>query len=306
MAPMDVTAGPQDFDFGGATRSDATAGPAAFDVVRPDALQSPVIFSSPHSGRLYPAHLLAASALGPAAIRRSEDCFVDTLIDGAPAFGFALITARYARAYIDLNREAYELDPAMFEDELPTFAQGKTARVAAGLGAIARIVGDGQEIYARKLNFAEAEARIDGVYRPYHAALSGLMAEAQAAFGGVILIDWHSMPSAAARAVRGRRAPDFVLGDRFGASCTASLSGLMARELKAMGYEVARNTPYAGGYTTEFYGHPGQGAHVLQIEINRGLYLDEAALAPNAGFAKLKDDVEALCARIAAMWRGLI
>jgi N-formylglutamate amidohydrolase len=280
--------------------------PAAFDVVRSEALQSPVIFASPHSGRLYPAHLLAASALGPAAIRRSEDCLVDELIGAAPTFGFALITARYARAYIDLNREAYELDPAMFEDELPTFAQGKTARVAAGLGAIARIVAEGQEIYARKLSFAEAESRIDGVYRPYHAALSALMAEAHAAFGGAILIDWHSMPSAAARPVRGRRIPDFVLGDRFGASCTASLSGLMARELKDMGYEVARNTPYAGGYTTEFYGCPGQGAHVLQIEINRALYLDETALAPNAGFARLKDDVEALCARIASMWRELI
>jgi N-formylglutamate amidohydrolase len=306
MAPMDVPVAPQDLEFGRAVAPGPGYGLAAFDIVRSDALQSPVIFASPHSGRLYPAHLLAASALGPAAIRRSEDCFVDELIGGAAAFGFAVITARYARAYIDLNREAYELDPAMFEDELPTFAQGKTARVAAGLGAIARIVGEGQEIYARKLSFAEAEARIDGVYRPYHAALSGLMAEARAAFGGAILIDWHSMPSAAARAVRGRRMADFVLGDRFGASCTASLSGLMARELKDMGYEVARNTPYAGGYTTEFYGHPGQGAHVLQIEINRALYLDEAAFAPNAGFAKLKDDVEALCARIAAVWRGLI
>jgi len=299
---MDVPAAPQHLDL---VRAAASA-PAAFDVVRAQALESPVIFASPHSGRLYPAHLLAASALGPAAIRRSEDCLVDTLIGGAPAFGFSLITARYARAYIDLNREAYELDPAMFEDELPTFAQGKTARVAAGLGAIARIVGEGQEIYARKLSFAEAEARIDGVYRPYHAALSALLAEAHAAFGGAILIDWHSMPSAAAQSARGRRVPDFVLGDRFGTSCTASLSGLLARELKNMGYEVARNTPYAGGYTTEFYGHPGQGAHVLQIEINRALYLDEAALAPNGGFAKLKDDLEALSARIAEVWRGLI
>jgi N-formylglutamate amidohydrolase len=302
MAPMDVPAAPQDLEFG----RPAGAAPAAFDVVRSDALQSPVIFASPHSGRLYPAHLLAASALGPAAIRRSEDCLVDTLLGGAPAFGFSLITARYARAYIDLNREAYELDPAMFEDELPTFAQGKTARVAAGLGAIAKIVGEGQEIYARKLSFAEAQARIDGVYRPYHAALSALMSDARATFGAAILIDWHSMPSAAARPARGRRIPDFVLGDRFGASCAASLSGLLARELKEMGYEVARNSPYAGGYTTEFYGRPGLGAHVLQIEINRALYLDETALAPNAGFAKLKDDVEALCARMAAMWRALI
>jgi N-formylglutamate amidohydrolase len=296
MAPMDVPSAPQDLNLG----RPAAPLAAAFDVVRPEALQSPVIFASPHSGRVYPAHLLEA------AIRRSEDCLVDALIGEAPAFGFALITARYARAYIDLNREAYELDPAMFEDELPTFAQGKTARVAAGLGAIARIVGEGQEIYARKLSFAEAEARIDGVYRPYHAALSALLAEARGMFGGAILIDWHSMPSAAARSARGRRVPDFVLGDRFGASCTASLSGLMARELKDMGYEVARNTPYAGGYTTEFYGHPGEGAHVLQVEINRALYLDETALTPSAGFAKLKDDLEALFARIAAVWRGLI
>jgi N-formylglutamate amidohydrolase len=299
---MNVPAAPQDPTSGCAD----VVEPAAFDILRAEALQSPVIFASPHSGRLYPARLLAASALSPAAIRRSEDCLVDALIACAPDFGFTLMTARYARAYIDLNREAYELDPAMFEDELPTFAQGKTARVAAGLGAIARIVSEGQEIYARKLSFAEAEARIHSVYRPYHAALSALLAEARAAFGAAILVDWHSMPSAAARPARGRRVPDFVLGDRFGASCASSLSSLVARELKDMGYEVARNTPYAGGYTTEFYGDPAKRAHVLQIEINRGLYLDEGALEPNAGFPKLSRNLESLCARLASAWSELI
>lgn len=292
--------------------SDEEAAPAASETafqVFPSAAGAPgvaLVFASPHSGRIYPATLMAASHLSAEAIRRSEDAFVDELIASGPAHGVNLITARLARAWLDVNREPWELDPAMFSDELPAFALGRSARVAAGLGSIARIVCEGQEIYRRKLTFAEAKSRVEAVHAPYHGALAELVGQARKAHGVAVLIDWHSMPSAAARSARGRRIPDFVLGDRFGASCAASLSGLLARELQEMGYEVARNSPYAGGYTTEFYGCPGLGAHALQIEINRALYLDETALAPHAGFAKLKDDVEALCARMAAMWRGLI
>src|SRR6185312_14314062 len=132
---------------------------------------TPLVFASPHSGRDYPDDMMAAAALDAQAIRRSEDAFVDDLVSEAPKLGAAMITARYARAYIDLNREAFELDAGMFEDELPEFARARTARVAAGLGAIARVVSEGQEIYARKLTFAEARARIEQAHRPYHAAL---------------------------------------------------------------------------------------------------------------------------------------
>lgn len=260
---------------------------------------TPLVFASPHSGRVYPDDMMAAAVLDAHAIRRSEDVLVDDLIGHADALGATVIAARYARAYIDLNREAFELDPAMFADELPAFARARTARVAAGLGAIARVVSEGQEIYARKLTFAEARARIEQAYRPYHEALEQLIAEARAAHGFAILIDWHSMPSAAARAGRDRPS-DFVLGDRFGAACAGALTATVERQLEAMGYRVARNSPYAGGYTTEHYGRPTRRVHALQIEINRGLYLDETSLQPTLGFARLKSDLERLTTTLAA------
>jgi N-formylglutamate amidohydrolase len=272
-----------------------------FEIRRPARLSTPFVFASPHSGRFYPEDMLAASVLDVASIRRSEDAFVDVLTGAAPAHGAPLISANYARAYMDVNREPYELDPAMFEDELPPFARARTARVAAGLGAIARVVAEGQEIYRAKLTFADARQRIEGVHLPYHAALKGLLAEAQAAFGLAILIDWHSMPSAAARAAAGRngRAPDFVLGDRFGAACAPAVTDAVERALTRMGYMVALNAPYAGGYTTEFYGRPADGAHALQIEINRGLYLDESRLEPHAGFERLRADLNRLFEHLA-------
>ncbi|HEY8614961.1 N-formylglutamate amidohydrolase [Phenylobacterium sp.] len=282
---------------------------AAFDVRRAGPQgrpPTPLVFASPHSGRLYPDDMMAAAALDALAIRRSEDAFVDDLIGAAPRLGASLITARFARAYIDLNREAFELDPNMFADELPEFARARTARVAAGLGAIARVVSEGQEIYNRKLTFAEARSRIEGAHRPYHTALADLIAEAQAAHGFAILVDWHSMPAAAARAGGRERPSDVVLGDRFGAACAGLLPGRVERELEAMGYRVARNTPYAGGYTTEHYGRPARRVHALQVEINRGLYLDEATLAPTAGFETLKSDLEALTRTLAAAdWSAL-
>jgi N-formylglutamate amidohydrolase len=267
---------------------------------------TPLVFASPHSGRLYPADMMAAAALDAQSIRRSEDAFVDDLIARAPELGVATISARYARAYIDLNREAFELDPAMFADELPEFARARTARVAAGLGAIARVVSEGQEIYARKLTFAEARQRIDFAHRPYHDTLARLLAEAHAAHGFAILVDWHSMPAAAAKTGHRDRACDMVLGDRFGAACAGLLPARAERELEGLGYRVARNTPYAGGYTTEHYGRPSRRIHALQIEINRALYLDEARLTPTAGFERLKTDLEALTAALArADWSSL-
>jgi N-formylglutamate amidohydrolase len=296
------------------TRADGAPQPAlgrepAFDVRRPvapgRAPPTPLVFASPHSGRLYPDDMMAAAALDAHAIRRSEDVLVDELIGAAPQLGAPVIAARFARAYIDLNREAFELDPAMFVDELPDFARARTARVAAGLGAIARVVSEGQEIYARKLTFAEARARIERAHRPYHAALQQLLDEAHAAHGFAILIDWHSMPSAAARAGRDR-ASDFVLGDRFGAACAGVLTATVERELEQLGCRVARNTPYAGGYTTEHYGRPARGMHALQIEINRGLYLDELTLKPTRGYERLKANLEALTRALAtADWSAL-
>ena len=274
-----------------------------FEIRRPDtAAASPLVFASPHSGRHYPSDMGASAQLDPAAMRSSEDALVDHLLERAPHHGCAVLLARYARAYVDVNREPYELDPGMFVDDLPEFARARTARVAAGLGSIARLVAEGREIYDRKLTFAEASRRIESIHRPYHRALRQLVDDARAACGVAVLVDWHSMPGAAAcQGPHGRRQVDMVLGDRFGSTCSGALTELVERRLVAMGYVVARNAPYAGGYTTEAYGRPVQGLHALQIEINRSLYLDELALAPKAGFGRLAKDLETLFEALAGI-----
>ena len=272
----------------------------AFDVdfPPPEKLPCALVFGSPHSGRIYPDTFMAATALDALAIRGSEDAFVDRLIDSAPAHGVPVISARFARAYIDVNREPWELDPRMFEDELPSFARARSARVTAGLGAIARIVREGQEIYARKLTFAEAVERVNGVHAPYHAALSRLLGRARSTLGLAVLIDWHSMPKEAT-GVNCAGRPDIVLGDRFGAACSPAIVRRIEREISALGYRVARNAPYAGGYTTEHYGKPRFGVHALQVEISRALYLDECSLTPSAGYAGLRQNLDRLFAALA-------
>ena len=299
-----------------ASGTPATAGEGfspAFEVLRaaPDGQPppTPLVFASPQSGNLYPPEMMAAARLEAGELRGSEDAFVDALVAGAPALGATVIRARLARAYIDLNRDAWELDPAMFEDELPDFAQGRTARVAAGLGAIARVAGEGRPIYARKLTFGEAKTRIDTAHRPYHDALERLLAQARNAHGLAILVDWHSMPAAAARGHRGRGGGpcDIVLGDRFGAACGPKLTALMEKTLESLGYRVARNAPYAGGYTTEHYGRPARRTHAIQVEINRGLYMNEATREPTEGLTRLKADIEAVTARLSQTdWAELL
>lgn len=261
----------------------------------PERQTLPLVLSSPHSGTHYPESFLAQAALDPETLRRSEDTFVDRLFGEAPALGAPLLHALYPRAYIDVNREPYELDPQMFTDPLPGYVNPASPRVAAGLGTIPRVVGVGAEIYRDRLPFAEACRRIDGVYRPYHAALSNLIACTRTRFGFCVLLDCHSMPSTGPDA--GACVADVVLGDRHGLSCVGDITQVAARFLSAAGLRVARNTPYAGGFTTGFYGRPADGVHVLQIELARRLYMDEATHAPNGGFGPLS----ALLTRLVAL-----
>ena len=266
-----------------------------------DGRPSALVFASPHSGRVYPSDMGASARLGETEIRSSEDALVDQLIEAAPRHGCTVLLARYARAYVDVNREPYELDAAMFEDDLPDFARARTARVAAGLGSIARLVSEGREIYDRKLTFAEAARRIEAVHKPYHQALRRLLDDARAAHGAAILVDWHSMPAAAGRGGGGRRQVDMVLGDRFGSTCSPALTDTVERTLVGIGYVVSRNAPYAGGYTTEAYGRPIEGVHALQIEISRSLYLDEGSLRPKPDFPRVAKDLEQVFAALAAL-----
>ena len=294
---------------GNMTSKSTVRGQAVFhEVMRPPAAAldppTPLIFSSPHSGRLYPDDM--GARLSGLDIRRSEDAFVDRLVETAPDYGVTLIKAMAARAYLDVNRQAYELDPGMFLEPLPGFVRAHSPRVAAGLGAVARLISEGLEIYDRKLTFAEAQGRIDRVHTPYHDALSGLLTQARSAHGFAILIDWHSMPAAAGLVSGASRPCDIVLGDRYGASCHPVLADLVEAELAALGYKVARNMPYAGGYTTEHYGRPQNQVHALQIELNRGLYLNESCLKLTDGFGRLKAHIAQLSqALTTASWEQL-
>lgn len=271
-------------------------GDAPFMVIEPLRRTAPVVFASPHSGRRYPEALLSQTRLTLQSLRRSEDAFVDELFAGAAAHGAPVLCATVARAFVDLNRDPTELDPDMFHDGPPRGAFPLSPRVQAGLGAIPRIAGDGDEIYRRRLPIAEAERRLSNVHRPYHAMLETLVAETQSLFGCAILIDCHSMPSCA----RGPQAPDIVLGDRFGASCHPELTAFVEQVLRGMGYKVARNAPFAGGHTTQTYGRPRAGVHALQIELDRGLYLQERSLTRSGAFSKVRADMTRLAEALAA------
>lgn len=259
---------------------------AGVEILEPAGQRLPVVLASPHSGSVYPPEFLAQSQLDPNALRRSEDCFVDEIFAAATWLGVPQIKALFPRAYIDTNREAYELDPDMFVDPLPSYANTRSPRVAAGLGTIAKVVAQGVEIYGRKLQVADALDRIERHYKPYHQALRALIDRTVQRFGYCILIDCHSMPSgggpgdvstpARKPTADNRPAPmDFVLGDCYGHTCAAILMDRADHWLAATGYRCARNTPYAGGYTTRHYGRPKQGVHALQLEVNRALYMDE-------------------------------
>lgn len=265
-----------------------------FGIFAPARRTAPFVFASPHSGRLYPASFAAASRLGPIGLRRSEDAFVDELFMGAVECGAPLIAALFPRAYLDVNRAPGELDATMFDAPLGVMHDPAGPRVQAGLGVIPRIVRDGAEIYRGRLAASEAEERLGKLYRPYHAALSRLIEETRAQFGLAVLVDCHSMPSAAA-------APDVVLGDRYGISAGASLMRTAERLFERHGFSIARNSPYAGGYTTHLYGRPARGVHALQVEINRSLYLDEERVARGAKFAEVQMRIARVMADLTAM-----
>ena len=269
-----------------------------FSVVAPACQTSPFVFCSPHSGRVYPRHFLEQSRLDGLALRKSEDCFVDQLFAHVVEVGAPLISARFPRAYIDVNREPYEIDPELFGAPLPDWANTQSPRVIGGLGTIARIVADGEEIYPprTRLPLDVALVRIERLYKPFHAALTALLDETRDRFGYAVLIDCHSMPSAGPGTSPASR-PQFVLGDRFGTACDGALTRFYRDAVTALGYDVHLNRPYAGGYITEHYGRPLKGVHALQLEINRGLYVDERRMTATAGYHSLQRNLELLTRR---------
>ncbi len=268
----------------------------------PAVRSSNAIFASPHSGRDYPWAFLRRSVLDERAIRSSEDAFVDLLFQDAPAFGAPLLAATAPRAFIDLNRSSEELDPALIEDVRKT---SHNPRVTSGLGVIPRVVANGRPIYRGKLPLLEAQGRLQDHWHPYHDRLQSLMDETRADFGDVILIDCHSMPHEAIDSIGtgGVPHPEIVLGDRFGAAASGDIVERIEAAFAAAGLRVARNTPFAGAYTAQHYGRPSKGQHVIQVEIDRALYMNERLIRPNANFAAFHALIRSVVAEITDIGR---
>ncbi len=268
-----------------------------FEIVEPEIVRGPALFNSPHSGSTYPHEFLALSRLDIGTLRRSEDSFVDELMAGVVAQGYPLMRAHFPRCFVDVNREPYELDPRMFDGRLPSFANTRSMRVAGGLGTVARVVGDAQEIYNCRIPIDDALTRIESLYKPYHRALRKLFTRLHRDFGAAILVDCHSMPSSAGHKDE-RPRPEFVIGDRYGTSCVGVVAETVEQTLRGMGYTVSRNKPYAGGFITEHYGNPTAGLHSVQLEINRALYMDERRYLRASGFDRLAADLVSLACRL--------
>jgi N-formylglutamate deformylase len=269
----------------------------AFEIIEPSAYAAPVLFNSPHSGSTYPRAFLELSRLDVGTLRRSEDSFVDALIAGVVRRGYPLMRAHFPRCFVDVNREPYELDPRMFDGRLPSFANTRSMRVAGGLGTVARVVGDAQEIYDQRIPVDDALQRIETLYKPYHRALRRLFTKMHRDFGSAMLVDCHSMPSSSGHKDE-RPRPEFVLGDRYGTSCVGVVAETVESTLRTLGYTVSRNKPYAGGFITEHYGNPSAGLHAIQLEVNRALYMDERRYERTAGFDRLAADLETLARRL--------
>jgi N-formylglutamate amidohydrolase len=270
---------------------------AAYRLFEPEKRTSCVVFASPHSGRSYFDSFKTASILDDVTIRSSEDAFVDQLFESAQTFGAPFLVATAPRAYLDLNRSPEELDPALIEG---ISRSRQNPRVASGLGVIPRVVANGRSIYRGKLPHSEAMRRISSFWRPYHARLQSVLDDSRRMFGQTVLIDCHSMPREALDGLTqssGRR-PHIVLGDRFGAAAHGEIMDHVESAFASAGFDVVRNTPFAGAYVTQTYGRPSRRQHAIQVEIDRSLYMDEHLIRPNANFDQFRGQMRQVVAKL--------
>ena len=276
---------------------------APFTLALPEGGALPLVCDSPHSGTVYPTDF--GAAVPAERLRGGEDTHIDALWDSVPSVGGTLLAATFPRVYIDPNRMLDDIDPELLDGPWPTpLAPGEKTRL--GFGLIWRNMDAATPIYDRKLSVVEVQARIDGYYRPYHAALSAAVEGAYQRFGAVWHLNLHSMPNNAYERLR-IQSPhplaDFVLGDRDGSTCEPGLVDLVEAELRGMGYSVARNDPYKGVQLIAQIGRPAQRRNSLQIEIRRPLYMDERTRERNEGFGTLQRDLALLTQRVAAYVR---
>jgi N-formylglutamate amidohydrolase len=259
----------------------------------------PVVFDSPHSGSVYPADFDFAAPVE--VMRRAEDAFVDELFATAPAHGAALLAALFPRSYVDPNRHEHEIDTLLLNEPWP-HPIVSSHRSARGLGVVRRLVRATVAVYDRRLSVSEVQSRIARYHRPYHDELSAMIANAHGRFGAVWHVNCHSMKSTA----KGRLRDDFVLGDRDGTTCAPAFTELVALTLRNLGYSVGLNHPFKGAEIVTRHGDPAAGRHSLQIEINRGLYMDEARIEKSDAFPQLRQDIDRLIGTIVEFVREQI
>lgn len=273
-----------------------------FSLYHPRFRDTGVVFASPHSGSQYDATFLKETVLDERTIRSSEDAYVDRLYAFATECGAPFLCANTPRAYVDLNRGADELDPALIAGLRRATLN---PRISSGLGVIPRVVAGGRAIYRGKMTLGAAQKRLSTHWHPYHNTLRQLMDESLMQHGQAILLDCHSMPHEALATSRkaGGPAPEIVLGDRFGASASTEIVDAVEGAFQDAGFRTARNMPFAGAFMAQHYGRPQAGRHVVQIELDRSLYMDEASITPNYRFTEMQKRLRTVIARIADIGR---
>ncbi|MXN64708.1 N-formylglutamate amidohydrolase [Stappia sp. GBMRC 2046] len=246
------------------------------DVRLPDRLAAPLVFDSPHSGTLYPPDFTPCQP--ERRFRRAEDMYVDDLFAQVPQLGFPLLACLFPRIYCDVNRAADDIAPeALADGEAMTLVP--TAKALLGKGTVwTRTPPDGAPLYDRQLTAREVRRRIKRCWRPYHDALAVLLDAASAEAQCVYHVNLHSMQTRANPMHEdklGSRRPDMVVSDRKGTTCRPEFTQAAREILQDLGFEVKVNDPFKGAEIVRVSGRPEDGRHSLQLEINRGLYMNE-------------------------------
>lgn len=257
----------------------------------PEDMRYPMVLSSPHSGQFIPEEFLANSVLDINELRSSEDSFVEDIIKPAADLGIPMIAMNISRAFIDVNRDKIEIDETMYYDYPQQANPVGSRRCRVGLGVIPRIVSQNKNIYNGQISWEEAQKRIKNIYEPYHKKLKQLVDKCVKKFGYCLLIDCHSMPSSICKIMDESKPVDFCISNLFDQSCPAQFFEFLSGSLSEKGYRVEYNRPYSGGFITFNYCQPRKNIYTLQIEINRGLYMEEAVYKKNNNFQNISSGV---------------
>ena len=248
-------------------------------------LKSSLILSSPHSGVYYPDDFFSLLKTDVSELKQIEDSLVDELISGNLDKKNLILKAVWSRSVVDVNRAKNDFNYNDFEPPIEHISSKPTKYSRSGIGVIPIKCGMGESIYNTKLSGELAKKWLDVAWTTYHQTLIELLQKAHKNFGHYILFDFHSMPSTSENL---NNKIDIVLGDCHGKSIHPKCIDFFENELSKQGLKVRRNSPYSGGYITEFYGKPKEKKHAIQIEINRSIYLNEKTRQKNSNFENCK------------------